>query len=107
MEVANSLDGHPLALELAAKSMSQETTHWFRIVSELQDGLPTNTREEKLNVCFDLRVRLLHNEHKELYFMLGIFAEGVWVPDLLVARLWRHKVPAVDARFPGKQIGAT
>jgi hypothetical protein len=103
LQIAQKLDGLPLALKLAGSRIKNKRTDgqtWlqnFRGVSDLSLGWHSEKPDENLTLFFDECLKAINDEtERYLYKCLGIFPEDYSIPYDTVTKLWNHIRPEVD-----------
>jgi WD40 repeat protein len=103
-EIAHLLDDHPLALKLVGARLSAGVSgaEWidgYDSVAQIKLGRRPKDQHESIELCFDASMVSLPDDDRPLYHALGIFPEDVWVPEGMIARLWRARarLSAVDS----------
>jgi len=95
--IAKQLGYHPLALKIVGARLKNMTTpDWsasFDSISRIKGGYGAKSRDDNLTVCFEVSVQSLPPELPPLYHALGIFPEDEWIPENIVALLWRKLNP--------------
>jgi WD40 repeat protein len=97
-ELAIALQGHPLALDLAARTLTYDTRNWLDTLLQLQGDLPSETRSAIFDALVDLRVRLLEPAQQRLYWTLSILPDTGGIPFETAARFWRRVVREIDPK---------
>lgn len=103
--ITEKLDGLPLGLRLAGALMQegyspQEWLATFDRVSRIALDTPSPNRDNSLDISIDLGVEAAFPESEAgrrlLYYTLGIFQEGIHIPQHVVLKLWRQIQPDLD-----------
>ncbi|MBZ0280696.1 MAG: TIR domain-containing protein [Anaerolineae bacterium] len=107
-EIADRLGYLPLALKLAGARLREgiigvDWLNTFQHVSQIKLGRRSTDANDNLQVCFDLSTNQLVEADRSLYFTLGVFPEDVWIPQVVVTRLWR-KLDSALTDFDCKEI---